>query len=546
MKFTATSMLILSVPTLLMSMYMLILNMFISINLPLINIMSINISIDIILDWMSLMFLSTVMFISSLIIMFSMYYIPEKEHNLFISLLMMFVLSMGILIISNNIFLILLGWDGLGLSSYILVIYYQNFTSAASGSITLLSNRIGDILILMSISILMISSNWNFNMNKEFMMLPMIFLLIAACSKSAQFPFSAWLPMAMAAPTPISALVHSSTLVTAGVFISLRILNTSHPITMLTLMTIASATAIYSSMSANWEQDLKKIIALSTLSQIAMMMFAISIGSSLLAFSHLIIHALFKSTMFLCAGIMIHESSYQDMRMMGMNFMSIPLTTSILGITSMALMGIPFMSGFFSKDAIIENLISLKLESLLSIMMIMSIGMTASYSMRMSFLSNKSAMKSHPLSSNHSKMWCSIPITIMSPLTIISGTWMTWTINPDQSFLINLSLKMMIIIMLISGFILGMMLSFKSHKYISMGESSISLWFTHFMTSSPMKISSPLMMIYSNNDKLWQEMYGPQKTYISLKTSSTLPETSKSTLLLITIMLMMIPPLFIS
>nr|YP_009158056.1 NADH dehydrogenase subunit 5 [Carrhotus xanthogramma]AKH36472.1 NADH dehydrogenase subunit 5 [Carrhotus xanthogramma] len=525
----------------LLSIYMLYNNTFLMIKLKLLELLSSSISIDFMLDWMSLMFMSTVMLISSMIIIFSKYYIPDKEFKQFLTLLLMFVLSMMILIMSNNLFLMLLGWDGLGLSSYILVIYYQNFSSAASGTITLLSNRIGDIMILLSMSMIFLSLNWSFNLTKEFPYTVMLLLMVAACTKSAQFPFSAWLPMAMAAPTPISALVHSSTLVTAGVFLMLRVMNTNHPYTLMFLLLISSSTAIYASMSANWEQDLKKIIALSTLSQIAMMMFAISLNSLNLAYIHLIIHALFKSTMFLCTGIMIHESTYQDMRMMGMNFQKSPLTLSIMGVNSMALMGIPFMSGFFSKDAIIENMILTNSNMILLIMMIMSIGMTAAYTIRMTFSSNKSNMKCFPLMSNHQSTKSFLPISLLSPLAITSGSWLSWIIIPDQILLINHHNKMTILIILLSGLLLGSSLQFKSKKYMKLGLSSISLWFMHFLSVIPSHYLSPLMKMFHNNDKNWQENYGPKKINNSIYMSSMIPESTKSSYLMIISMSILIP-----
>nr|YP_009058780.1 NADH dehydrogenase subunit 5 [Plexippus paykulli]AIM52646.1 NADH dehydrogenase subunit 5 [Plexippus paykulli] len=526
---------------LILSMFLMLFNSYSLIKIFLLNLTSINMSIDIMIDWTSMLFLSIVMMISSLIILFSKYYIPSKEQKQFLLLLLMFVLSMGILIMSNNLFLILLGWDGLGLSSYILVIYYQNFSSAASGTITLLSNRVGDILILLSMGLITLSSNWSFNLNSEYSMLVLIMLMIAACSKSAQFPFSAWLPMAMAAPTPISALVHSSTLVTAGVFLMLRISSNIHPTSMLMLLIISSSTAIYASMSANWEQDLKKIIALSTLSQIAMMMFAISMNSMILAFSHLIIHALFKSAMFLCAGTMIHESSYQDMRMMGMNFLNYPLSLSILGINSMALMGIPFMSGFFSKDMIIESMISSNMNIMMTTMMMLSIGMTAAYSIRMSFISNKSNIKINSLSSNHQSIYSFIPIITLSLFAITSGSWLSWLLSPEQLFMINNQSKYMILMILITGLLMGFSLQFKNKKYIKMGLSSISLWFTHFLSIIPTNITAPMMQTFHNNDKNWQENYGPNNYHNLLSLNSSLPDLSKSSLLMILVMTSIIP-----
>nr|WAQ70309.1 NADH dehydrogenase subunit 5 [Lycosa sp.] len=536
--------LFLSLMFLMNSIYMITYNSFIYISIPLINLNQINMPFSFIMDWISCMFLSTVLMISSMILMFSMYYIPKKDFKKFSLMLIMFVTSMIILIISNNMFLLLLGWDMLGMSSYILVIYYQNNSSSGSGSITLLSNRIGDIFILLSIGMLMFNSMWELNMNESFNLMIMIMLLMASCTKSAQFPFSAWLPMAMSAPTPISALVHSSTLVTAGIYLMIRIMSNPHPFTIYIIMIISSMTALYAGLSANWEQDLKKIIALSTLSQMAMMMFAISMMSINLAYFHLIIHAFFKSLMFMCAGILIHESSYQDMRMMSMNNFNMPMTSIILGLTNAALMGLPFTSGFFSKDMIIEKMISSKMECLLTLLMISSIGMTASYSIRMMFLSNKNMIKSKPDSNNHCSMYSNIPIISMSPMAIMMGSMMMWIMNPEQMLFFPNQYKNIILMTLTLGFLLGIMLSFKNKKFMSLGLYSIALWSIHFMSTKTMIMFSPLMNMYNYNDKNWQEIYGPYKSYLMNKKMVILPE-SKNMSILMTLLLISIIPIMI-
>nr|YP_009305888.1 NADH dehydrogenase subunit 5 [Dolomedes angustivirgatus]ANW36386.1 NADH dehydrogenase subunit 5 [Dolomedes angustivirgatus] len=537
------SMLIMSISLigLTMSMFMMFNNTFIYISIPLINTQFINMPFSLILDWISCMFLSTVLMISSMIIMFSIYYITKKEHTKFLLMLLMFVLSMSILILSNNMFLMLLGWDMLGMSSYILVIYYQDNSTSGCGSITLLSNRIGDIFILLSMSMMLFNSIWELNMNETFPMIMLLMLMLAGCTKSAQFPFSAWLPMAMSAPTPISSLVHSSTLVTAGIFLMIRILNNPHPMILLVLMIISSMTAMYASMSANWQQDMKKIIALSTLSQMAMMMFAISIESVHLAYFHMIIHAFFKSLMFLCAGMMIHESSYQDMRMMSMSYLNIPMITITLGITNAALMGLPFTSGFFSKDMIIEKMISSKLECLLTLMMISSIGMTASYSLRMLNLSNNMMIKAKPDMMNHSSMYSNIPIFMMTPMAIFLGSILLWTLNPEQMLFFPSNYKFIILSTLFLGMSLGILLSFKNKTYMKMGLSAISLWFIHLLSTKPMNLFSPLMNLFQKNDKNWQESYGPYKSYMITSKPIMMPEKSKSLLLMTLLMISILP-----
>nr|YP_009108131.1 NADH dehydrogenase subunit 5 [Araneus ventricosus]AIU45753.1 NADH dehydrogenase subunit 5 [Araneus ventricosus] len=543
--FQSMLMIMFSIPPLLLAFYMLHFSMFISLELPLLSMFSINIPVSILIDWTSMMFLFTVMFISSMILMFSMEYIPPSEHKQFSLMLLSFVMSMAILILSDNIIFMLLGWDGLGLTSFILVVYYQNASSSASGSITIFSNRVGDILILLSIAFLASICNWNFTMNENIPNLVMLFLVMAACSKSAQFPFSAWLPAAMAAPTPISALVHSSTLVTAGVYLLIRVMNYPHPTSMTLILIISSMTALYASMSANWEMDMKKIIALSTLSQIAMMMFAISLGSMTLAFFHLIIHAMFKSMMFLCAGIMIHSSSYQDMRPMGTTLNNTPIVASILGISSLSLMGVPFMSGFFSKDPIVETVIFSKTFSLMSFLMILSVGMTSAYSIRMISYALKFNLKSKSDINIH-QSFMEIPIIIMAPLSIFMGTLMMWISSPEQILMIPNFFKFSIIMISLMGLMLGITMTFSSNLYLKMGQAAISLWFNHFLTILPSLKLSKLMNFFLKNDKTWQETYGPNYCYYYSSLSSSYPDKLSSQLLFIILMMMLYPPLILS
>lgn len=520
-------------------------NTFIYIIIPLRNFLSLNISIRIILDWISCIFLSTVLLISRIIIIFRIYYIPDNEQTRFNLILIIFILSISILILRNNLFLILLGWDILGISSYILVIYYQNNSSAASGSITLLRNRLGDIFILLSISILIYLSNWEFNINESFTFLIILILIIAACTKRAQFPFSAWLPIAISAPTPISALVHSSTLVTAGVFLIIRIIENPHLITINILIILSSLTALYARISANWEQDFKKIIALSTLRQIAIIIFAVSIFSVILAFFHLIIHAFFKSLIFICAGVIIHESNYQDIRKIRLIYKSFPLISSTLGISRIALIGIPFISGFFSKDSIIEKIISSKLGCISSLIIILSIGLTATYSFRIAKLSNNPIIKNKSDSFNHSNYYANISISLIIPLSIILGSLLSWIINPIKSiFLFPNFYKHLIIFTLLIGILIGYILSYKSRTFKYVGQPAISLWFIHFLSSSLIIILSPIINTFFWIDKNWQEEYGPKKSFFITLNSSSKLEIIK-TLQLITILILLLTPIIL-
>lgn len=187
-------------------------------------------------------------------------------------------------------------------------------------------------------------------------MLLKLLLIISAITKRAQIPFSAWLPAAMAAPTPVSALVHSSTLVTAGVYLIIRFRAALEgSVAQRVLLIISCLTIFIAGLGANFEYDLKKIIALSTLSQLGVILRILSLGYRDLAFFHLLSHALFKALLFMCAGVVIHRvGGYQDIRFIGNLIKFMPLTISFMTISNLALCGFPFLAGFYSKDIILE------------------------------------------------------------------------------------------------------------------------------------------------------------------------------------------------
>lgn len=527
------------------AIYLLLNSLFISIKIPFLSIFFTQFNLSFLIDWISISFLATVILISAIIIKFRLNYIPSKEHNFFSNLIIIFILSINLLIISDNIIFIILGWDGLGLSSYILVVYYQNFSSASSGTITILSNRIGDITILLSISLLFCIINWNFYINFSFPKIVLILLIIAAISKSAQFPFSAWLPAAISAPTPISALVHSSTLVTAGVYLIIRINNIFHPIIILILIIISSITALYARLSALWEQDLKKIIALSTLSQIAIIIFAISLNSLNRAFFHLISHALFKSIIFLCAGVIIHNFIYQDIRFIRSIFFYSPITISILGISNISLIGIPFISGFFSKDSIIEKIINSYSLSIITILIIFSISLTSIYSIRKIFYSSKFLFK-YKIDLNfstHTHIENSIIYIRLFPISL--GIIISWIILPQQNFIIPNSIKLSILISLFFGIIIPLLFSPNNKNFLKFGQSAITLWFSHFLTARIIIPSNLLIINYQINDKSWKEIYGPQNIFLYYKKFSKTPDIINFSLISLLIIISIIPIIFL-
>lgn len=319
-------------------------------------------SVCIFMDYTSLIFSIVVCFITFNVVFFSKYYIKVNHKvGYFILLMILFVVSMLLLINVSDIFILILGWDGLGIISFLLVVYYIDNKSIFSGLVTLLVNRLGDCFLIITIVLLSYSLPFSFRFTNTFFSMRsfiiVFFLILGTITKSAIFPFSSWLPAAIAAPTPISALVHSSTLVTAGLYLIIRF---SNIITLCSsfstsLVFLGLYTSLYAGLNALVEKDLKKLVALSTLSHLGFICSAIFLGSSYLAFFHLLSHALFKRLLFICVGeiILLHSHS-QDSRYITSHY-SQGVSSSFLLIFSLYnLLGLPFMRGFYSKDYILE------------------------------------------------------------------------------------------------------------------------------------------------------------------------------------------------
>lgn len=277
----------------------------------------------------------------------------DTHQKIFLNLLLLFVLRISLFILIPNLLLVLLGWDGLGLLSYLLVIFYANKRSLNSGNITFMSNRGGDIALITLVVSSIDTLDIDLTMLVEDSFLLNSFLILAAITKSAQIPFSAWLPQAIAAPTPVSSLVHSSTLVTAGAYLLIRF----YPLvqSFLILRLLSALTILVAGVSALFEADFKKIIALSTLSQIGFIMFAVANSGVYFGFFHLLSHAFFKSIIFLAAGVAIHLSNNsQELTIKSAFSRGTPHASLIFMLGSFSLVGLPFLSGFYSKDLIFE------------------------------------------------------------------------------------------------------------------------------------------------------------------------------------------------
>nr|AIW06189.1 NADH dehydrogenase subunit 5 [Ideopsis vulgaris] len=502
-------------------------NLTMMIEWELISFNSMNIVMSILLDWMSLLFMVFVLMISSSVIYYSKSYM-SSEINLmrFIILVIMFVMSMILLIISPNMISIFLGWDGLGLISYCLVIYYQNVKSYNAGMLTALMNRIGDVMILMVISWMMNYGSWNYIFYLNFMKndfemeLISMLIILAAMTKSAQIPFSSWLPAAMAAPTPVSSLVHSSTLVTAGVYLLIRFNMLLLDMMMLkVLLLLSGLTMLMAGISANYEFDLKKIIALSTLSQLGLMMSILSMGYGDLAFFHLLTHAMFKALLFMCAGVIIHMmNNNQDIRLMGGISFYIPMTSLCLNISNMALCGVPFLAGFYSKDLILEMVMMSNLNLMVFYLYYFSTGLTVLYTMRLLMylmINDFNLLSIYNLYDEDYTMLKSMLLLLM--MSLISGSMLSWLIfyNPYMIYM-SLNMKMMVLYLIFLGGFMGYLMSnmniYSVNKFLMMYSLSMFFSLMWFMPTLSVYGLNYYMLnfsknLYKNMDLGWSEVY---------------------------------------
>nr|QEJ81445.1 NADH dehydrogenase subunit 5 [Stenocladius sp. FM17] len=516
-----------------LGMYYIVCDYSLVVEYNLISLNSMNIYYSILLDYMSLLFMSFVLFISSMVIYYSYEYMGNDLNiNRFIILLMLFVFSMMFMIISPNLISILLGWDGLGLVSYCLVIYYQNFKSYNAGMITVLYNRIGDVAILMGIAWMMNYGSWNFIFYVDFMNNDIIMnligfmMLISAATKSAQIPFSSWLPAAMAAPTPVSSLVHSSTLVTAGVYLLIRFNFCMSSFLMMFLLFISGMTMFMSGIGANFEFDLKKIIALSTLSHLGLMMMLLSIGEYKLSFFHLLCHALFKALLFMCSGYLIHNMfGNQDIRNMGSMIYNLPLTSCLFNISNFSLCGLPFLTGFYSKDLMLETMSMGFINIYIYFIFYISIGLTLCYTVRLcyySILNDFSYSSVYNFGDYGFNMLKGMVGLIF--LVIFGGSCLSWLLFSTPYFIcLPFIMKFIILILIILGSWLGYEFSnlIFNNSFISLVGLfyyfsymwNLSLISTFGVNYYPLILGNNMNYYFDNG---WSEYFGSQNIYLNL------------------------------
>nr|APX39711.1 NADH dehydrogenase subunit 5 [Cassida rubiginosa] len=508
-----------------MGLYFLSADFSILLEVPLLNVNSSMVTMILLFDWVSLIFSSFVLLISSSVLIYSKEYMElDKNLNRFSNLVVLFLVSMVLMIFSPNLITILLGWDGLGLVSYCLVIYYQNIKSMNAGMLTVLSNRVGDVFLLLSIAWMFNFGSWNsffyfdFVKNDFSMFLVVSFVIIAGITKSAQIPFSAWLPAAMAAPTPVSSLVHSSTLVTAGVYLLIRFVDGFNSSMMMFMLYVSVLTMFMAGLVACFEFDLKKIIAMSTLSQLGLMMSVLFMGDLNLAFFHLLTHALFKALLFMCAGYMIHSSlNCQDIRFMGSMIYSMPVTFSYFIVCNFSLCGLPFLSGFYSKDLIVEFMIMSYMNLFIFVIYILSLGLTVIYSFRLMMYLIKGSFNNFSLNVVSEVLnFMMVGMSVLIFFVVFSGSMMMWLMFNPYFICLPFYAKIIAMIVIFFSYLISANLHYFEYYYCSkfvifnkISEFFGSIFYLSFISSSSFSFFMKFSYFYNNTfDQGWFEYYG--------------------------------------
>lgn len=293
----------------------------------------------------------------------------------FTSLLFAFLCSIFILVFSADLLRLFVAWDLLGFTSFFLVIFYRSRSSLAGGILTCLINRVGDVFLFVFFGLSVYSSSSQVTC-------ALFLLIVVSFTKSAQVPFSSWLPAAILAPTPVSALVHSSTLVTAGVYLLLRFSPSSSSL----MVSVGLFTTLMAGIAASLECDAKKIIALSTLRQLGLIVTSLGLGARSLCFAHLNTHAAFKALLFLAIGSYIHSIyGSQEARSVVTLHSNSPLTLVVLITASLSICGIVFLSGWVTKEAILESRFNNSVPLCSLFAFYLGIGLTLVYSLRLSY-----------------------------------------------------------------------------------------------------------------------------------------------------------------